>query len=125
MIKVKIAKSVISDIIEFAKTNYPNEFFAFLEGKIGQNEVIVSNLAYHPFESNANSAVTTFHMGTNTQGFIGSVHSHPSGAGFPSRQDVRSFSKDGGIHIIISKPFTQDMIKCFDFNGKEIAFEII
>lgn len=122
---IKIQKTVVEDIIDFAKANYPNEFFAFLEGKIRNEEIIVSNLAYHPFESNSSSAVTTSHMGTYTQGFIGSVHSHPSGSNYPSKQDVKSFSKDGGIHLIISSPFTSDKIRCFDYNGKEIKFEII
>ena len=33
---VKIKKTVIEDIISFAKANYPREFFANLEGKIGK-----------------------------------------------------------------------------------------
>lgn len=123
-INVRISKKVISDIVSFAKANYPKEFFAYLEGKIEKEHIEITNIAYHPFESTENSVMTTFHLGTNTQGFIGSVHSHPNGANTPSIQDIRSFSKDGGIHIIISKPFEIENLKCFDYLGKEIEFTV-
>ena len=119
---IKIKKDVISDILEFAKETYPKEFFAFLEGKLTKDGVFVKNIAYHPFNSDESSAETIFHMGTNTQGFVGTVHSHPSGSNNPSNVDLRGFSKEGIIHLIVSSPFKENDIKCFGPDGKTLGF---
>jgi proteasome lid subunit RPN8/RPN11 len=122
---IKIPSDVIDEIVEFSKDAYPNEFFAYLEGKVKEEGVFVNNLAYYPHEANEDSVTTIFHMGTHTADFIGSVHSHPDGDNRPSRQDLRTFNHDGIVHFIINNPFRKENIRCFGNDGKELEFEIL
>lgn len=122
---VKIPASVVDEIIEYSLSAFPNEFFAFLEGRVDFNEIIIFNLAYYPNDTSQGAVSTVYHMGTYTSNFIGSVHSHPGGENFPSRQDLRTFNKNGVIHFIIKTPYKKENIKCFGLDGKELKFEIV
>jgi len=125
-ITVKIPSSVVDEIIEYSKNAFPNEFFAFLEGSVTMGgTVVIKNLAYYPNDTSQGSVATVYHMGTHTTDFVGTVHSHPGGENYPSRQDLRTFNKDGVVHLIIKNPYKKENLKCFGLDGKELEFEII
>ncbi len=122
---IKIPSDVVEEIIEFSREVYPNEFLAFLEGKVKTDGVVIKNLAYYPHEASENSVTTIYHMGTHTTDFIGTVHSHPNGDNRPSKQDLRTFNHDGVVHFIINNPFRKESLRCFGNDGKELEFEIV
>ena len=122
---IKLPTYVLDEIIDYSKEAFPREFFAFLEGKRRIDLVIIENLAYYPNVTSRTSVTTIFHIGTNMNDFVGTVHSHPSGNNLPSRNDLRTFNKRGVIHFIIRHPFTKESIRCFGSNGQELDFEVI
>jgi proteasome lid subunit RPN8/RPN11 len=125
-ITIKIPSSVVDEIIEYSLNAYPNEFFAFVEGKVNLKGVVkIKNLAYYPNDTSQGSVSTVYHMGTHTADFVGTCHSHPKGDNHPSRQDLRTFGHDGVCHFIIKSPYKKENLKCFGLDGKELGFEIV
>jgi proteasome lid subunit RPN8/RPN11 len=122
--KIIISKKVISTIIQFAKTSYPNEFIAFLQGKIENKTLKINSLIYQHFQSSQTSAALKAILQPLTNA-IGSVHSHPSFSNSPSQEDLRFFNKNPGIHLIICNPFKIENISAYDYKGKKIDFKII
>lgn len=121
--KVVICSSVIEDIIDFAKTNYPKEFIALLKGKIKNNVLTVYGLTYQPFHGSRRSSHISMDLPI-LSGVVGSVHSHPSRNSGPSLTDLRFFNKSGFVHLIISYPYNHRSIKGYDFRGKKIMFYV-
>lgn len=58
-------------------------------------------------------------------GVSGTVHSHPSGALFPSEADVRLFRHWGRRHLIIGTPFGPGSWRAYDGNGQEVALSVV
>jgi hypothetical protein len=54
----------------------------------------------------------------------GSVHSHPSGTPYPSKQDL-IFFRSNEVNIIVGRPYTRDSWRAFDRNGNEMSLEIV
>ena len=55
---------------------------------------------------------------------IGSVHSHPSGSKKPSREDLMSFGKRVGFHLIVGYPAESiNDIVCYDGYGNRLPLE--
>lgn len=121
--KVVIERSVIEDIIEFAKEIYPKEFVAVLQGRISQDNVIVNGLLYQPFESASGTAVMRVNL-PMISGSVGSVHSHPSRSNRPSNADLQFFAKRGIVNLIICSPYRIEDIACYDFEGNIREFII-
>ncbi len=121
--RIIIYQSVIDNIIDFAKANYPKEFVAYLSGKVQEDKLIVDGLLYQPFQASKNSTVMRAFL-PNPTGVIGSVHSHPAPYSKPSGADIHFFNKEGMMHLIIGYPYEIQYIVCYDFNGNRIAFEI-
>lgn len=118
-----IEHTLILDIIDFAKANYPNEFMAFLKGKFENKMLILEGLLYQKFESSRTSAFTRIAL-PNGLGVVGSVHSHPSPNSNPSGQDRIFFSKFGGVHLIISYPYRKEDLRVYDIDGERIGFKV-
>ncbi len=119
-----LTKKVVDTIIKFAKTAYPNEFIAFLQGKIENKTLKISSLMYQHFQSSQTSAALKAILQPLTNA-IGSVHSHPSFSNNPSQEDLRFFNKNPGIHLIICQPFNIENIAAYDYQGKKLNFKII
>ncbi|MGA7922384.1 MAG: Mov34/MPN/PAD-1 family protein [Thermoplasmata archaeon] len=58
-------------------------------------------------------------------GVSGTVHSHPSGALFPSEADVRLFRHWGRRHVIIGTPFGPGSWRAYDGNGQEVSLSVV
>ena len=121
--KIAIKKDVVENICNFARANYPNEFISFLEGEVKDDVLSIYGLIYQPFGKSRRSSFASMNMPMLSH-HVGSVHSHPSHNSFPSGTDLASFSKRGAVHIIISYPYNPEDIKCYDFNGNPVRFEI-
>jgi len=121
--RIIIRKDVVENMCEFARANYPNEFIAFLEGEVKNKVLFIYGLIYQPFGKSRRSAFTNINMPTLSH-HVGSVHSHPTHNSMPSRTDLASFNKRGAVHIIISYPYAPEDIRCYDFNGNRVYFDI-
>jgi len=119
---IHIERDVIENIMLLARENHPNEFLAFLDGKIENNQLILSGLLYQEYYATENSAAPIFHFPDKS--FYGSVHSHPGNSNRPSNADRQFFRKIGIINIIICKPYNFENIRFYNHEGEEIAVEI-
>ncbi|MBI4043960.1 MAG: Mov34/MPN/PAD-1 family protein, partial [Candidatus Diapherotrites archaeon] len=45
---------------------------------------------------------------------VGTIHSHPSGKGHPSSEDLNAFSRMGSIHLIAYPPFEWTHFNAFN-----------
>ena len=115
-----IRKGTLDSIIIAARNVYPNEFFSMLGGKGGMIEelVVVPAIFGEDFSSYRLDLLPI------DRGIIGSVHSHPSPANYPSFADLDSFAKFGEIHLIIGYPYDFNTIRAFDNKGKKVALRV-
>lgn len=121
--KIKVKKDVILGMIDFAKANHPKEFMALLEGEVKDNSLIITAIVYQPMKKTRTSASIV--MNPNIYHIFGSVHSHPSSINRPSGADLISFNKRGVSHFIISFPYIQQTIVCYDNKGDKVDYEVI
>lgn len=121
MIKWYIYKDVLESIMEFSKSFYPNEFSGMLYIR---NNIIEDIYIIPQTKSNHNSAVIRLDFVPLSLNIKGSVHSHPSGGGSPSRADL-SFFQSKYVNIIAYYPFTLFSYKAYDSYGKELFLEVI
>jgi proteasome lid subunit RPN8/RPN11 len=119
--RVIVKRTVIEDIMEFAKANSRREFIALLEGTVDDGKAIVTGVLYQPFTSSEYKAVVHINL-PMTSSSIGSVHSHPSGGNTPSGQDLLMFTRTGIVHLIICYPFREQDIACWDLHGNRTQF---
>lgn len=121
--EIIINKSVIRDIITFAKDSYPNEFITLLKGNIKDKRLIIDYLIYQIYQSSTEATSIKLDLPL-VSGVIGSVHSHPSYSNKPSKADLIFFNKIYSIHLIISNPFTESNIQAYNCYGDKIMFKI-
>jgi len=121
--KILITRDVILDIIDFAKTNYPKEFVAVLEGKVIDDSLVIDGILYQPFQASNRAAVMRQDLPLTTKS-IGTVHSHPTPNNIPSGQDIRLFNRGGIVHMIIAYPFIEQSLACYDLHGRTLHFQI-
>src|SRR3989338_8918084 len=107
--EIFISRSVIYRIIEFANSNYPKEFVAFLKGKILNTFL------------NSKSIKKQFPL---EKKIFETIHSHPGYSNGPSYQDLLFFNDNGTLHLIICKPFNLNSIRAYNALGKEINFKV-
>lgn len=120
--RIIIKQDVIEDIIALAKENHPKEFLSFLDGKIEDKRLVITQLLYQEYHASDRSAAPILRFPANT--FYGSVHSHPGYNNRPSQADKQFFRKIGIINIIICKPYSIKDIKFYNHEGEEIQIEI-
>jgi proteasome lid subunit RPN8/RPN11 len=121
MIKWFIYKDVLESIMEFSKSFYPNEFSGML---FSRNNIIEEIYIIPQTKSNQNSAVIRLDFVPLSLSINGSVHSHPSGDGSPSRADL-SFFQTKDINIIAFYPFSLSSFKAYDSGGKRVEINVI
>ena len=117
-----IRRRTLKMILEASKSSYPEEFGAILRAKKG----VINELILLPgTESGERSALFKLHMLPVDFSVVGTVHSHPSGAIYPSEADVDLFRKFGWIHIITGYPFEKDSWACFTVEGLERPLKVV
>ena len=116
----KIASETLDFILETCKSVHPHEFGALLEA---EKDVII-NVIYLPGTDATTRSVSLRTWMMPNMPHAGSVHSHPSGTPYPSKQDL-IFFRTNDVNIIVGRPYTRESWRAFDRNGDEIALEIV
>jgi len=116
----KIASDTIDFILATCKAVHPHEFGAFLEA---ENDTII-NVIYLPGTDATRRSVSLKTWMMPNMPHAGSVHSHPSGTPYPSKQDL-IFFRSNDVNIIVGNPYTRTSWRAFDRNGNEISLEIV
>ncbi|MFH1587807.1 MAG: Mov34/MPN/PAD-1 family protein [Candidatus Diapherotrites archaeon] len=119
----RIKKAVIESVLIASMNCFPNEFFALLGGE-KEKELIDELVIVPAVQGNSFVSIREDLIPFDSR-LMGSVHSHPSRNAFPSKADLRSFSRRGLIHLIVSSPYDLNSINAYDFNGKRIEFGVI
>jgi len=117
-----IKKRVLKMILEASKSSYPEEFGAFLRAEKG----VIKELILLPGTvSGERHAIFRMHMLPIDFTIVGTVHSHPSGACYPSDADLQLFSKYGWLHIIVCAPYDRNSWAAFNIRGEPIELLVV
>lgn len=119
----KITHNCLDLILECAKSNHPNEFAGLLRR---EEDKVIDELIMLPGTVSGDAhAIFKLHMLPIDMSIVGTIHSHPSESPYPSQADLDLFAKQGKIHIIVAKPFSEQSWKAYYSNGEEAKVEII
>lgn len=99
-----------------AREAYPNEVGGILLGKR-----IINDFVIVPARFSRNSVRVFLDLIPIYPEFVGTFHSHLSGALLPSRADLEFFSSFGRIHLIVDGY----SFRAFSSKGKEIRLEVV
>ena len=121
---IEIAGEVVEEVCHFSEEVYPKEFVAVLAGAVRNHVLHINRLLFQPFTNTETSSQIHLDLPI-ASGNVGSVHSHPSPSSRPSTQDLRFFSKLGGIHLIICKPFQESDIRAYLCDGTPVSFSVM
>lgn len=120
---VTITKDTRDGILTYCKLNHPNEGILILRGKSKKGIIYIDGLVIPPFS----------HHGPTFAGFphsflpfdpsyVGTAHSHPSGAAKPSVTDLHNFF--GFVSLIVQSPYEDDDIFAYDRDGNILEITI-
>lgn len=117
-----IRRTTLRMILEASKDMHPNEFGAILHA----DEAVITELVLLPGTvSGRRSAHFQFNMLPPDPGVVGTVHSHPNGAVYPSDADKALYSSFGGIHIITGSPYGPGDWAVFTNRGERSSLEVV
>ncbi len=116
-----IKKEVLESIMEFSKHSYPNEFAGML---VGDNNVIDDLYVYPAAKNFPQMVIINPNLSPMTLRVIGTVHSHPSGQGVPSRADL-SFFRGKKINLVVYYPFDLCCYKAYNKKGELVFLDVI
>lgn len=117
-----IRKRTLRMILEASKSSYPEEFGAFLRAEKG----VIRELILLPGTvSGERHASFKLYMLPIDFSIVGTVHSHPSGACFPSEADLQLFRKYGWVHIIACMPYDKNSWVAYDMTGEEKELKVV
>ena len=128
--EILIKKYALLSALAGAKAAYPNEFICLLTGGRvgvdGSTNILIEDTLIPPgiMVSETMSSFSDW-MIPYVEGMVGTFHSHPNGALYPSKQDRWLFSQKGGVHLIAAEPFSVKHVACFLGNGKKAEFRVI
>lgn len=117
-----IRKRTLKMILEASKSSYPEEFGAFLRAEKG----VIKELILLPgtVASETHASFKLYMLPIDFT-IIGTVHSHPSGACYPSDADLELFRKYGWVHIIACMPYDRNSWVAYDMTGEEKDLKVI
>ena len=126
-----IAGETLSFVQRAARESHPNEYMGYLRAerasRLGldrEGRVITDVLVIPGTETNTSSATVRTMMQPNTDGSVGSIHSHPSGVLRPSDADLQTFGR-GQVHIILGAPYGWNDWQTFDSQGEKIHLDVL
>ncbi|MGC2035138.1 MAG: Mov34/MPN/PAD-1 family protein [Thermoplasmata archaeon] len=118
-----ITRQCLESALACGRSSFPNEFGGVLRA---DTPGIISDLLLLPGTTvgrrHANFQLYMLHVDL---GVAGTVHSHPSGALFPSEADTRLFRHWGRRHLILGSPFGPGSWRAYDGNGEEVGIQVI
>ncbi len=121
---VFVERQVIQTVIEFAKNAHPNEFSAYLQGKVTNKILYVKGIVYEHYHANESQAIISADLPLLHE-VVGTVHSHPSFNNLPSSMDKRGLFTMGLVNLIICRPYTFNRVAAYDTHGRPIEFTIV
>jgi len=117
-----IRKRTLKMILEASKSSYPNEFGTILRAKKG----VIHELILLPGTiAGERSALFKLYMLPVDFTVVGTAHSHPSGAIYPSGADLDLFQRFGWVHIITGYPFEGGDWACFSAGGEPRPLKVV
>lgn len=128
--EIIIKRQALLSALAGAKAAYPNEFICLLtgereDGADNTTNIVIDGTIIPPGISVSRGAsMFDDWMMPLLDGVVGSFHSHPNGNILPSRQDLRLFSKKGGINFIAAAPYGMKDVACYFSNSKKAEFKV-
>ena len=125
-----LKRSLIDACLAAARGADPNEFIGLLEGekssKDGETVLTLTRLIVAPGLSvNSNSAMFLPWMMPTGLDTWGTFHSHPSGNPNQSPTDRASASKEGGVHLIVCRPYGEKQLVAYNSSGNRLEYQIV
>jgi proteasome lid subunit RPN8/RPN11 len=120
---IKIKRAALEFMLEMGRRVYPKEFIGLLrenKNKEIYEVMLLPKSTYGKGFSSLDSYMVPYPLK-----YAGSVHSHPAPTTKPSAGDLLSFSRSGGVHIIVAYPFTEKSIGVYNNRGEELEFEVV
>jgi len=120
-----LKRSVIENLLSYARGSHPRESVLLLRGKVSKDEVFVNDTIIPPFATHGEGFATfPSHMLPLDFSIVGVAHSHPSGVLAPSTNDLNQFY--GRIMVIVAFPYHSERnISLFNREGKTLMFKVI
>jgi proteasome lid subunit RPN8/RPN11 len=120
---IKIKRAAMEFMLNLARNMYPREFIGLLRENRKKE---ISEVLLLP-RSVYGKSFSSFdqYMVPYTVKYAGSVHSHPTPNARPSAGDLITFSRTGGVHIIIAYPFTEASMGVYTNKGERVEFEVV
>ena len=123
--KVRITREVAGLLLAMSREVYPREMITTMHGSYKQGVVTVREVYLIPGSiygegfSSFNPYVMPFDVS-----FMGVAHSHPSGVGMPSGEDLTHMM--GRVMVIVTAPYRDERdIHAFNSKGEKLEVEII
>ena len=120
---VKIKRTALEFMLQMARNTYPKEFIGLLRENEKREIYEVLLLPRSTYGQGFSSL--DHYMVPYPLKYAGSVHSHPTPNPRPSAGDLLSFSKTGGVHIIVAYPFIESSLGVYDEKGEKLSFEVV
>ena len=121
---VFIEREVIKTIREYAKKAHPNEFSAYLQGKVTNKVLYCRGIVYEHYHATETQTVISADLPLLSE-VVGTVHSHPSFNNLPSAADKKTLFGMGLVNFIICQPYTFQRLAAYDSKGRPIDFTVI
>lgn len=122
--RVEMSGRVASVLLDMARSAHPLEMLVLLRGRKQADAVVVEDLLFAPLSQHSELSVY-FRMNLMPMDFsvVGLAHSHPSGAGEPSLEDLHNFV--GKVMLILTPPYEgPEDIHAYDGEGRPLRVEV-
>ena len=118
-----ITRRCLDSALACAHSSFPNEFGGLLRA---DTPGLLSEVLLLPgTTAGRRHANFQLYMMPVDLGVGGTVHSHPSGALYPSDADLRLFRNWGRRHLILGYPFSSGSWRAYDSNGRETTLKVV
>ncbi|MEM1945827.1 MAG: Mov34/MPN/PAD-1 family protein [Candidatus Caldarchaeum sp.] len=125
MKRVVIERGCAGLLLSMAREVHPNEVIALLHGSVEKGVVRIREVSLPPQSvyGEGFSSFNPYALPIDLS-YVGIAHSHPSGYGEPSLEDLQNFT--GRIMVILTAPY-EDVtdIHVFDAEGRRLDFELV
>ena len=122
--RVVLSPEVFKGLLAMAREAYPLEMLALLRGEKKGEEVHVKELLFAPLSAHSETSAH-FRLDLLPIDFtiVGLAHSHPSGVGEPSIEDLHNFI--GKVMLILTPPYLGvEDIHAFDGSGRRLEVRV-
>ena len=124
--EILVKRQALLSALAGAEAARPREFLCILRGRRDGTNIVIEDTLIPPgiMVSETMSSFSEWMLPT-ISGMVGTFHSHPGGAGRPSAQDMRLFSRKGGVNLIAAQPFSPENVSAYLGDGRRVAFRVV